>query len=75
MKIVGAKNAWQKQNKKLFSCQKFQLTNEDDNTNAQYAEKNVGYKLEDHQLKQFIDQNCDQKLDRRQNNVDRLCIS
>ena len=61
MKIVGAKIAWQKQNKKLFSCQKFQHTNEDGNTNVHSAEKNHGYKVEDHLQNQCIDQNCDQK--------------
>jgi len=55
MKIVGAKIAWQKQNKKLFSCQKFQHTNEDDNTNAHSVEKNLGCKAEDHLQNQFID--------------------
>ena len=62
LKIVGAKNAWQKQNKKSFSCLKFQRTNEEGNTNAHNAEKNLGCLEEDHQLNQFTDQNCDQKL-------------
>jgi hypothetical protein len=61
MKIVGVKIVWQKQNKKLFSCQKFQHTNEDDNTNVHSVEKNHGYKVEDHLQNQFIDQNRDQK--------------
>ena len=56
MRIVGVKNAWQKQNKKLFLCLKFQHTNEEDSTNAQYVVKKVGYWGGDHQLKVFIDQ-------------------
>ena len=62
LKAAGAKNAWQKQSRKLFSCLKFQLTNEEDNTNVHSAAKDLGYKVEDHQLKEFTDQNCDQKL-------------
>ena len=57
----GVRNVLQKQNKKLFSCQKFQHTNEDDNTNVHSAEKNHGCKVEDRLQNQFIDQNCDQK--------------
>ena len=60
MKIVGAKIVWQKQNKKLFSCQKFQHTKEGGNTNAHSVEKNHGYKVEDHLQNQFTKQNCDQ---------------
>jgi hypothetical protein len=75
LKIAGAKNALQRQDKKLCLCQKFLLTKEEDNTNVQNAGKNLGYKLEDHLQKQFIDQNCDQKSDRFKNNVDGLCIS
>ena len=60
MKIDGANIVWQKQNKKLFSCQKFQHTKEEDNTNAHSVEKNHGCKVEDHLQNQFIKQNCDQ---------------
>lgn len=60
MKKDGAQIVCQKQNKKLFSCQKFQHTNEEDSTNAHNVEKNLGCKVEDHQLNQFIKQNCDQ---------------
>lgn len=62
MKIVGVQYAWQKQNKKLFSCLKFQHTNVEDNTNAHSVEKNPGCWAEDHQLKLYIDQNSDHKL-------------
>jgi hypothetical protein len=60
-KIDGAQTVWQKRNKKLFSCQKFQHTNEEGSTNARSVEKNLGCKVEDRQLNQFIKQNCDQK--------------
>lgn len=42
LKIDGAQYAWQKQNKKLFSCLKFQHTSAEDNTNAHSVEKNLG---------------------------------
>ena len=60
MKTDGAQIVWQKQNKRSFSCQKFQHTNEEDSTNVHSVEKNLGCKVEDHQLNQFIKQNCDQ---------------
>lgn len=46
----GVRNVFQRQNKKLCSCQRFPLTNEDDNTNAHNVDKHLGYKEEDHQL-------------------------
>jgi hypothetical protein len=45
----GVKNVFQRQDKKLYSCQKFPLTNEDDNTNAHSVDKHLGYKEEGRQ--------------------------
>jgi len=44
----GARNVLQKQNKKLFSCQTWQHTRGEDNTNAQSVDRHHGCKEEDH---------------------------
>ena len=49
----GARNVLQKQNKKLFLCQTWRHTKEEDNTNAQSVDKHLGYKEEDHLQNQF----------------------
>ena len=49
----GVKDVCQRPNKKLYLCQKFRLTKEDDNTNAHNVARNLGFKEEDHQLNQF----------------------
>ena len=54
---VGVSFAWKKQNKLLFSFQKWQHTSAEDNTNAHHVEKKVGCKEEGHQLKVFIKKN------------------
>jgi hypothetical protein len=45
----GVRDASLRQNKKSYSCQRFQLTKEDDNTNAHSVGKSRGYKEEGHQ--------------------------
>jgi len=57
----GAGIVWQKQNKKLFFCQKSLLTSVEDSTNALFVEMKLGYRVEDHQQKVFIEKNSDQK--------------
>ena len=52
---VGANTVLQRQNKLLFSFQKWRLTSVEDSTNARSAAKQVGYKAEDHQLKVCIE--------------------
>ena len=47
LNIDGARNVSQKQNKKLFSCQTWQHTREEDNTNAQSVDRHHGCKEED----------------------------
>ena len=49
----GAKDACQRPYKKLFLCQKFQLTKEDGNTDAHNVARHHGCKEKDHQLNQF----------------------
>ncbi len=44
-----------------FSSQKWQHTSVDENTNAQFVVKLVGYKVEDHLQKVFIEKFYDQK--------------
>ena len=61
MNTDGASIVWQKQNKKLFLCQKSLLTSVEDNTNALFVELKLGYWVEDHQQKVFIKKNFDQK--------------
>ncbi len=61
MNTDGASIVWQKQNKKLFLCQKSLLTSVEDNTNALFVEMKLGYRVEDHQQKVFIEKNFDQK--------------
>jgi len=51
----GAGIVWQKQNKKLFFCQKSLLTSVEDSTNALFVEIKLGYKVEGHQQKVFIE--------------------
>jgi len=58
----GASIVWQKQNKKLFLCQKSLLTSVEDNTNALFVEMKLGYKVEGHQQKVSIEKNPDQKF-------------
>ncbi len=55
MNTDGAGIVWQKQNKKLFFCQKSLLTSEEDSTSVLFVELNLGYKGEDHQQKVFIE--------------------
>ena len=55
LKIDGASFAWQKQNKRSFFFLRMQHTNVEDNTNAQFAIIQVGYKGKDPQLKAFIE--------------------
>jgi len=49
----GARNVFQKQNKKLFSCQTWQHTKKEDSTNVQSVDKHHGCKEEDHLQNQF----------------------
>ncbi len=49
----GVRNVFQKQNKKLFSCQTWQHTKKEDSTNAQSVDKHHGCKEEDHLQNQF----------------------
>jgi len=42
-------------------CQKSLLTSVEDNTNALFVEMKLGYRVEDHQQKVFIEKNSDQK--------------
>ena len=49
----GARNVLQKQNKKLFSCQTWQHTREEDNTDAQNVDRHHGCREEDHLQNQF----------------------
>jgi len=51
----GASIVWQKQNKQLFLCQKSPLTSVEDGTNALFVEMKLGYRVEDHQQKVFIE--------------------
>jgi len=44
----------------LFFFQKILLTNVEDNTNVQFVEVNIGFRVEGHQLKVFIDNIIDQ---------------
>jgi len=62
MKKDGVSIVWLKQNKKLFFFQKFQLTNVKDSTNVLFVVIKFGYKVEDHQLKVFIDKKSDQNV-------------
>jgi len=51
----GASIVWQKQNKKLFLCQKSPLTSVEGSTSALFVEKKLGYRVEDLQQKVFIE--------------------
>ncbi len=55
MNTDGAGIVWQKQNKKLFFYQKSLLTSVEDCTNALIVEMKLGYRVEDHQQKVFIE--------------------
>ena len=55
LKTDGVNFVWQKQSKRSFFFLKMQHTNVGDNTNAQFAITQVGYKEKDHQLKVFIE--------------------
>jgi len=57
----GASIVWQKLNKKLFFYQKSLLTSVEDCTNALFVEMKLGYRVEGHQQKVFIEKNSDQK--------------
>ena len=52
MSTEGARNVLQKQNKKSFSCQRFQHTKKK-TVQMQSADKHHGFNEEDHQLNQF----------------------
>jgi hypothetical protein len=55
LNLDGANFVWQKQNKKLFLFRKWQLTSVKDSTNVLFAVQKFGYKVEDLQLKVFIE--------------------
>jgi len=55
LNIDGASIVWQKQNKKLSFCQKSPLTSVEESTNALFVELKLGYRVEDHQQKVFIE--------------------
>jgi hypothetical protein len=66
----GVRNVSQRQNRKSYSCPKFPLTRDDDNTNVRSVDKYLGCKEEDHQLNRFT-KNCDQNFEFF---VEKLCI-
>ena len=51
--IDGARNVFQKQNKKLFSCQTCRHTKKEDSTSVQNVEQHHGCKEEDRLQNQF----------------------
>jgi len=65
----GASIVWQKQNKKLFLYQKSLLTSVEDSTNVLFVEMKLGYKVEDHQQKVFIEKNSKQKNFQKKNSL------
>jgi len=58
----GASIVWQKQNKKLFLCQKSLLTSVEGSTNVLFVEMKLGYKVEDHQQRVFTEKNPIKKI-------------
>ncbi len=53
LKTDGARDVYQRQNKRLFSCQKCQHTKEGDSTNAHSVARHHGYRQDAHLPNQF----------------------